>query len=85
VIIGGQAVDHLPPNRRTVGIVFQNYALFPHMSVADNVAYGRAARGVGRAEQRARVAEMLALVRLEHLAGRYPREMSGGQQQRVAL
>ncbi len=85
VIIGGQAVDHLPPNRRTVGIVFQNYALFPHMSVADNVAYGLAARGVGRAEQRARVAEMLALVRLEHLAGRFPREMSGGQQQRVAL
>ncbi|SEP07780.1 putative spermidine/putrescine transport system ATP-binding protein [Methylobacterium sp. UNC300MFChir4.1] len=85
VIIGGQAVDHLPPNRRTVGIVFQNYALFPHMSVADNVAYGLAARGVGRTEQRARVAEMLALVRLEHLAGRFPREMSGGQQQRVAL
>ncbi|MEE7484366.1 ABC transporter ATP-binding protein [Methylobacterium oryzae] len=85
VIIGGHAVDHLPPNRRTVGIVFQNYALFPHMSVADNVAYGLAARGVGRAEQRARVAEMLALVRLEHLAGRFPREMSGGQQQRVAL
>ena len=85
VIIGGQAVDHLPPNRRTVGIVFQNYALFPHMSVAENVAYGLAARGVGRAEQKARVAEMLTLVRLEHLADRFPRAMSGGQQQRVAL
>ncbi|URD35085.1 ABC transporter ATP-binding protein [Methylobacterium tardum] len=85
VIVGGQAVDHLPPNRRTVGIVFQNYALFPHMSVAENVAYGLAARGVGRAEQKVRVAEMLALVRLEHLADRFPRAMSGGQQQRVAL
>ncbi len=85
VIIGGEAVDHLPPNRRTVGIVFQNYALFPHMNVAENVAYGLAARGVPKQEQRARVAEMLALVRLAHLADRFPAQMSGGQQQRVAL
>ena len=85
VIIGGEAVDHLPPNRRTVGIVFQNYALFPHMNTAENVAYGLAARGVPKAEQRARVAEMLGLVQLTHLADRFPRQMSGGQQQRVAL
>ena len=85
VVIGGEAVDHLPPNKRTVGIVFQNYALFPHMSVAENVAYGLAARGVPRPEQRTRVEEMLALVRLSHLRDRYPKQMSGGQQQRVAL
>ena len=85
VIVGGEAVDHLPPNKRTVGIVFQNYALFPHMTVAENVAYGLAARGARRDEQMARVAEMLGLVQLAHLADRFPRQMSGGQQQRVAL
>ena len=85
VVIDGQAVDHLPPNKRTVGIVFQNYALFPHMTVAENVAYGLAARGVGKEGQKARVAEMLGLVRLAHLADRFPKQMSGGQQQRVAL
>ena len=85
VVIGGEAVDHLPPNKRTVGIVFQNYALFPHMTVAENVAYGLAARGTPKGQQEARVAEMLALVRLGHLADRFPKQMSGGQQQRVAL
>jgi putative spermidine/putrescine transport system ATP-binding protein len=85
VVIAGEPVDGLPPNRREVGIVFQNYALFPHMTVAENVAYGLAARGVGRGAKRARVAEMLELVRLETMATRYPRQLSGGQQQRVAL
>lgn len=85
ILIDGQPVDHLPPNKRTVGIVFQNYALFPHMTVARNIAYGLEARRVGGAEIKARVAEMLALVRLDHLADRAPQELSGGQQQRVAL
>ena len=85
ILIDGQPVDHLPPNRRTVGIVLQNYALFPHMTVAKNIAYGLEARGMPRAEIQARVAEMLALVRLGHLSERTPRELSGGQQQRVAL
>jgi putative spermidine/putrescine transport system ATP-binding protein len=85
VVVGGDSVDHLPPNRRSVGIVFQNYALFPHMTAAENVAYGLEARRTPKAEAKARVAEMLALVKLDHLAGRYPRELSGGQQQRVAL
>jgi putative spermidine/putrescine transport system ATP-binding protein len=85
VLIGGEPVDHLPPNRRTVGIVFQNYALFPHMSAAENIAYGLDARGVDRRQKAARVAEMLRLVKLEDLADRYPRQLSGGQQQRVAL
>jgi len=85
VVIGGENVDHLPPNKRSVGIVFQNYALFPHMTVAENVGYGLEARGEPRAKVRARVGEMLALVQLAALAGRYPKQLSGGQQQRVAL
>jgi putative spermidine/putrescine transport system ATP-binding protein len=85
VVIGDRAIDDLPPNLREVGIVFQNYALFPHMSVAENIAYGLVARGVGKADQRARVAEMLATVRMEGFADRKPRQLSGGQQQRIAL
>jgi putative spermidine/putrescine transport system ATP-binding protein len=85
VIVGGDVIDPLPPHRRTVGIVFQNYALFPHMSVAENVAYGLAARGAPRNEQQERVTEMLDLVKLGAMAERLPRQLSGGQQQRVAL
>ena len=85
VVIGDTMVDELPPNRREVGIVFQNYALFPHMTIADNIAYGVAARGISRDEQKARVTEMLSLIRLTHIADRYPKQLSGGQQQRVAL
>ena len=83
--IGGTVVDHLPPNKRAVGIVFQNYALFPHMTAAQNIAYGLEARGTAKRETAARVDEMLALVKLQSFAARYPKEMSGGQQQRVAL
>ncbi len=85
ILIDGQSVDRQPPNKRTVGIVFQNYALFPHMTVAANIAYGLEARGQTRSVIQARVNEMLALVRLGHLADRMPRALSGGQQQRVAL
>ena len=85
VLVDGEAVDHLPPNRRAVGIVFQNYALFPHMTVVDNVAYGLEARRAPRAEIRPRVEEMLRLVHMDGFGGRLPRELSGGQQQRVAL
>jgi putative spermidine/putrescine transport system ATP-binding protein len=83
--IGGARVDHLQPNKRAVGIVFQNYALFPHMTAAENIAYGLEARGTPKAKTSARVEEMLALVKLQAFAGRYPKEMSGGQQQRIAL
>jgi putative spermidine/putrescine transport system ATP-binding protein len=85
VLFDGDPVDHLPPNRRGVGIVFQNYALFPHMSVSENVAYGLQARGVPRAAARARVDEMLELVHMGSFADRLPRQLSGGQQQRIAL
>ncbi|MBN8944650.1 MAG: ABC transporter ATP-binding protein [Rhizobiales bacterium] len=85
VIIGDRPIDDKPPNRRDIGIVFQNYALFPHMTVADNIAYGLAARGESRALQRDRVAEMLDLVQMSGFGDRKPKQLSGGQQQRVAL
>jgi putative spermidine/putrescine transport system ATP-binding protein len=85
VLVGGRALDDLPPHRREVGVVFQNYALFPHMSAQDNVVYGLAARGAPRDAQQRKAREMLELVQMSHLAERLPREMSGGQQQRVAL
>ena len=85
VVVGGRRIDELPPNRRNIGIVFQNYALFPHMSVAQNVGYGLAARGSDATAAKNRTAEMLELVQLGHLADRPTRQLSGGQQQRVAL
>jgi len=85
VVIGTDVVDALPPNERGAGIVFQNYALFPHMNVETNVGYGLRARGAPAAEVADTVAKMLALVRMESFSKRFPRELSGGQQQRVAL
>ncbi|WP_262421589.1 ABC transporter ATP-binding protein [Paraburkholderia sp. UCT31] len=85
VHIGGQRVDGLAPRQRGVGIVFQNYALFPHMTVAANVAYGLEANGAARRDAAHKAMQMLEMVRMDALAKRYPRELSGGQQQRVAL
>src|SRR3981081_1790712 len=85
VRIGGKDVTDLPPNKRDTGMVFQGYALFPHLTVAENVAFGLEMRRVDRSAIAARVAEALRLVRLEGLGERMPRELSGGQQQRVAL
>jgi putative spermidine/putrescine transport system ATP-binding protein len=85
VLIGGRDVTRLPPYARNTGMVFQSYALFPHMNVAENVGFGLEMRKVGRAERDSRIAEALRLVRLEQLADRLPRQLSGGQQQRVAL
>jgi putative spermidine/putrescine transport system ATP-binding protein len=85
VLVDGAAVDHLPPNRRRVGIVFQNYALFPHMTVAQNVAYGMEARGESRTRIESRVAELLGMVQMGAFRDRRPGQLSGGQQQRVAL
>jgi len=85
VLLEGYRVEHIPANRRRVGMVFQNYALFPHLSVFENVAYGLKARKTPAAEVKAKVAEMLALVKMGHLADRLPGQLSGGQQQRVAL
>ena len=85
VLIGDRDVTDLPPYRRNTGMVFQGYALFPHMTVFGNVAFGLEMRKAGEAEIQARVRRALELVRLGHLAERYPRQLSGGQQQRVAL
>lgn len=85
VLIDGQRVDTFAPSQRGVGIVFQNYALFPHKTVWDNVAYGLRAQGASRGRVANKVGEMLDLVQLGHLAKRYPAELSGGQQQRVAI
>ncbi len=85
MLIGGRDVTALSAHARGIGLVFQNYALFPHMTAADNVAFGLRMRGLPAAERLARTAEALAMVRLSHPGGRKPRELSGGQQQRVAL
>lgn len=83
--IGGADVSRKPPKDRDIGMVFQQYALFPHMSVADNIGYGLRRRGWDATRRKARVAEMLELVHLGELGARMPRELSGGQQQRVAV
>lgn len=85
VLINGQDVSHMPPHKRRVGMVFQNFLLFPHKTVAENITFPLRMQGVSRADRDERLAWALRLLRLEGLAGRYPNEMSGGQQQRVAL
>jgi len=83
--ISGTAVQGVPPHKRDVNTVFQNYALFPHMTAAENVAYGLRQKRVDKAEIGRRVGEALEMVKMSRLANRRPREMSGGQQQRIAL
>jgi putative spermidine/putrescine transport system ATP-binding protein len=83
--VGGQDITRAPPHRRNMGLVFQNYALFPHLSVADNIGFGLVERGIERSERVRRIGEALDLVRLPGYESRRPRELSGGQQQRVAL
>src|SRR5437899_6433509 len=81
VRIGDTVVNDWPPHQREIGLVFQNYALFPHMTVLDNIAFGLRMRRVPEGERRRRGEEALELVRLGDLATRYPRQLSGGQQQ----
>ena len=83
--LNGKRLDDKPPHQRDIGMVFQNYALFPHMTIAQNVAFPLSVRKIGRNEQKARVARALEMVELPHLAARRPAQLSGGQQQRVAL
>jgi putative spermidine/putrescine transport system ATP-binding protein len=85
ILIAGERMNDVPTYRRAIGMMFQNYALFPHMNVAGNVAYGLKVRGVAKKERDRRVETVLALVRLSGFEDRTPRQLSGGQQQRVAL
>ena len=85
IVVGDQDVTSLPANKRDMGMVFQAYSLFPHLSALDNVAFGLQLRGTSGSERRARAGEMLELVGLSAQADRYAHQMSGGQQQRVAL
>jgi len=85
ILLHGKDVSRLPPYEREVNTVFQDYALFPHMTVGENVAYGLMIKKVPRAEREARTGEMLDLVRLSGMGGRKPAQLSGGQRQRVAL
>ena len=85
ILFGGERIDTLPPHRRNTGMVFQNYAVFPNLTVGNNVAYGLRARKVGRAEIDSRVDRALKLVQLDGYGTRWPHQLSGGQLQRVAL
>ncbi len=83
--LDGRRLDDKPPHQRDIGMVFQNYALFPHLTIAENVAFPLSVRHLSRAEQKTRVKRALEMVELPHLANRRPAQLSGGQQQRVAL
>ena len=85
VFFGDKEVTHTPPNKRNTGMVFQSYALWPHMSVIENVAYGLKIRKIAPAERQRQALKALEVVQMGHLANRKPNELSGGQQQRVAL
>ena len=85
ITLAGSDVTYIPANKRNIGMVFQSYALFPNMTVSDNIGYGLRVAGKPKAEIAQRVAEMLRLIQLENFGKRYPSQLSGGQQQRVAL
>jgi spermidine/putrescine ABC transporter ATP-binding subunit len=85
LLIDDDDVTNVPPQKRSIGMVFQDYALFPHLTIGENIAFGLVERGISKDRIRARVTELLDLVRLPGAEGRYPSEISGGQQQRIAL
>ncbi len=85
ILVGGKDVTELPPHRRDTGIMFQDYALFPHKTITENIAYGLKMRGVPRTEREAATRDWLKRIDLEEMGGRFPDQLSGGQRQRVAL
>ncbi|WP_313519625.1 ABC transporter ATP-binding protein [Pseudomonas sp.] len=85
ILLAGRSLNNVPPHKRDIGMVFQNYALFPHMTVAENLAFPLSVRGMNRSDAGERVKRALSMVQLEAFSHRYPAQLSGGQQQRVAL
>jgi putative spermidine/putrescine transport system ATP-binding protein len=85
ILLAGREINNIPPHRRGIGMVFQNYALFPHKTVAENLAFPLEVRSVGRTEREEKVRRALAMVKMESFGGRRPAQLSGGQQQRIAL
>ena len=85
ILLDGKAINNVPPHKRNIGMVFQNYALFPHMTVAENMAFPLTVRGMNKTDIAERVKRSLAMVQLDKFRHRYPGQLSGGQQQRVAL
>jgi putative spermidine/putrescine transport system ATP-binding protein len=85
ILLGGRSLTKLPPHKRDIGMVFQNYALFPHMTVAENLAFPLTVRGLSRTDTSERVKRALSMVQLDSFRNRYPGQLSGGQQQRVAI
>ncbi|ETX14978.1 spermidine/putrescine ABC transporter ATP-binding protein [Roseivivax halodurans JCM 10272] len=83
--LGGQSINNIPPHKRGIGMVFQNYALFPHMTVAENLSFPLEVRGMGKAEREKKVKRALEMVQMGRFGGRRPAQLSGGQQQRIAL
>ncbi|HHK3848646.1 TPA: ABC transporter ATP-binding protein [Pseudomonas aeruginosa] len=85
ILLAGRSINNVPPHKRDIGMVFQNYALFPHMTVAENLAFPLSVRGMSKTDVKERVKRALSMVQLDAFSGRYPAQLSGGQQQRVAL
>ncbi len=85
ILLAGRAINNVPPHKRNIGMVFQNYALFPHMTVAENLAFPLTVRGMNKTDITERVKRALSMVQLDNFRNRYPAQLSGGQQQRVAL
>ena len=85
ITLDGRPINNIPPHKRGIGMVFQNYALFPHMTIAENLSFPLEVRGIGRAEREAKIARALDMVQMGGFGGRRPAQLSGGQQQRVAL
>lgn len=85
IIINGTSINNIPPHKRGIGMVFQNYALFPHMTIGENLGFPLEVRGMGKSEREEKIKRALAMVQMEQFAGRRPAQLSGGQQQRVAL
>ncbi len=83
--LDGKSINNIPPHKRGIGMVFQNYALFPHMTIAENLAFPLEVRKMGKSEREEKVARALGMVQMESFGGRRPAQLSGGQQQRVAL